>query len=145
MVHRFFRSLLLKRTVSYTPPLCRRGGRGVRLFFYYAKREDVKSSFTSSLLGYILFLVPLLSTPHYLHIHKDIVVSAPLLRGKELGRGCWVTFYLLSHIDWTNAVHIILVNQSFPSSTREPLINTQRIAHHLWHECCSIVITSITC
>jgi len=83
VVHRFFRSLLLKRTVSYTPPLCRRGGRGVRLFFYYAKREDVKSSFTSSLFTYILFLVPLLSTPHYIHIHKDIVVSAPPCVGRR--------------------------------------------------------------
>ena len=88
-----FRSLLLKRTVSYTPPLCRRGGRGVRLFFYYAKREDVKSSFTSSLFTYILFLVPLLLAPHYVHIHKDIVVSALLpVWEEELGRGCWVTF-----------------------------------------------------
>ena len=51
---------------------------GEAFFFYYAKREDVKSSFTSSLFTYILFLVPLLSTPHYVHIHKDIVVSAPL-------------------------------------------------------------------
>ena len=84
------------------PLSLRRGGRGVRLegvggvrlFLVQRKREDVKSSFTSSLLGYILFLVPLLSTPHYLHIHKDIVVSAPLLRGKELGRVCWATFYI---------------------------------------------------
>ena len=110
MVRECFCSSLLKRTVSYTPPLCRRGGRGgVRLFFYYAKREDVKSSFTSSLLGYILFLVPLLSVPHYVHIHKDIVVSAPSLHGKESGRICWVTFYLLSNIDWTNAVHIMFM------------------------------------
>ena len=77
VVRRYFHLLLLKRTVSCTPPLCRRGGWGVRLFFI-CKREDVKSSFTSSLFTYILFLVPLLTTPHYVHIHKDIVVSAPL-------------------------------------------------------------------
>ena len=32
----------------------------------------------------------------------------PLLREKELGRVCWVTFYLLTNIDWTDAVHLKL-------------------------------------
>jgi|GEM_PF-5682785 hypothetical protein len=50
------------------------------------KREDVKSSFTSSLFTYILFLVPLLSVPHYLHIHKDIVVSALLPAWEGVGK-----------------------------------------------------------
>ena len=73
------------------------------------KRKDVKSSFTSSLFTYILFLVPLLSTPHYVHIHKDIVVSPPSLRGKEKSRrASWVTFYLLPYIDRTDAIHEIL-------------------------------------
>ena len=76
VVRRYFHLSLLKRTVSSTPPLCRRGGWGVRLFSL-CKREDVKSSFTSSLFTYILFLVPLLTTPHYMHIHKNILVSAP--------------------------------------------------------------------
>ena len=76
VVHRYLHLSLLKRTVSSTPPLYRRGGWGVRLFFI-CKREDVKSSFTSSLFTYILFLVPLLTTPHYMHIHKNILVSAP--------------------------------------------------------------------
>jgi len=67
-------------------PLSAGEGLGVRLFFYYAKREDVKSSFTSSLLGYILFSVPLLSTPRYVHIHKDIVVSAPLPAWEGAGK-----------------------------------------------------------
>ncbi|WP_287367771.1 hypothetical protein, partial [Prevotella sp.] len=53
------------------------GGWGVRLFLVQRKREDVKSSFTSSLLGYILFSVPLLSAPHYVYIHRDILVSVP--------------------------------------------------------------------
>ena len=90
VVRRYFHLLLLKQTVSCTPPLCRRGGWGGEAFFYYAKREDVKSSFTSSLFTYILFLVPLLPTPHYVHIHKDILVSALLpawegVRKSQLG------------------------------------------------------------
>jgi len=61
------------------------GAGGVRLFFI-CKREDVKSSFTSSLFAYNLFSVLLLSVPHYAHIHKDIVVSTPLPAWEEVGR-----------------------------------------------------------
>ena len=86
-------TVLLKRTVSYTPLSAGEGLEGEA--FFLCKREDVKSSFTSSLFTYILFLVPLLSTPHYVHIHKDIVVSAPPLRGEEeLKRASWATFYI---------------------------------------------------
>ena len=66
----------------HSPSLQERG-LGGEAFFLLCKREDVKSSFTSSLFTYILFLVPLLSTPHYIHIHKDIVVSAPSLHGRR--------------------------------------------------------------
>ena len=58
------------------------------------KREDVKSSFTSSLFPYNLFSVSLLSALHYVYIHREIVVSAPSLPGRRLGRANWVTFYL---------------------------------------------------
>ena len=61
----------------HSSSLQERGLGGGEAFFFYAKREDVKSTFTSSLFTYILFLVPLLPAPHYVHIHKDIVVSAP--------------------------------------------------------------------
>ena len=61
---------------QHSPSLQERG-QGGEAFFLLCKREDVKSSFTSSLFTYILFLVPLLTTPHYMHIHKNILVSAP--------------------------------------------------------------------
>ena len=108
VVRRYFHTLLLKQTVSCTPPLCRRGGRGVRLFFYYAKREDVKSSFTSSLLGYILFSVPFFQLPTTCISTRILLYLLPSLHGKDPGRVCWVTFYLLSNVDWSDAVHLKL-------------------------------------
>ena len=47
---------------QHSPSLQERG-LGGEAFFYYAKREDVKSSFTSSLFTYILFLVPYCQLP----------------------------------------------------------------------------------
>ena len=87
----------------------------------------------------------------------SIFRSTPLMRDYPIiGRLAFIPFsfrgedgvspsVLLSYIDWTDAVHIILVNQSILSRTREALINTQRIAHYLWHECCSIIVRRITC
>ena len=72
-----FPLIITQANCFHHSPSLQERGLGVRLFFYYAKREDVKSSFTSSLFTYILFLVPLLPTPHYVHTHKDILVSAP--------------------------------------------------------------------
>ena len=90
------------------PLSLRRGGWGVRLFLVQRKREDVKSSFTSSLLGYILFSVPYFQLPTTCISTRILLCLLPSLRGKELGRGCWVTFYLLTNIDWTDAVHLKL-------------------------------------
>jgi hypothetical protein len=50
------------------------------------KREDVKSSFTSSLFPYNLFSVSLLSALHYVYIHREIVVSVPLPAWEEVGK-----------------------------------------------------------
>ena len=45
VVRRYFHLLLLKQTVSCTPPLCRRGGWGVRLFFILCKKGRRKINF----------------------------------------------------------------------------------------------------
>ena len=59
------------------------------------KREDVKLSFTSSLLGYILFSVPYFQLPPYEEggWKRDIIV-------------------LLTNVDRTDAVHITLNESS---------------------------------
>ena len=89
------------------PLSLRRGGWGVRLFFI-CKREDVKSSFTSSLLGYILFSVPFFQLPTTC-ISTRILLYLPPLRGKELGKSLLGDLYLLTNVDWTNAVHIMFM------------------------------------
>jgi len=53
------------------------GGWGVRLFFSPKKKGRRKIIFYIFPFGLYSFLSPLLSAPHYVHIHKDIVVSAP--------------------------------------------------------------------
>ena len=78
VVRRYFHTLLLKQTVSCTPPLCRRGGRGGEAFLLLCKKGRRKIIFYIFPFGLYSFLSPLLSAPHYVHIHKDIVVSAPL-------------------------------------------------------------------
>jgi len=90
VARRYFHTLLLKQTVSCTPPLCRRGGWGGEAFFLLCKKGRRKIIFYIFPFGLYSFLSPLLSTPHYVHIHKDIVVSALLpawegVRKSQLG------------------------------------------------------------
>ena len=67
---------------------------GVRLFFTPKKKGRRKIIFYIFPFGLYSFLSPQLSTPRYVHIHKDIVVSASSLHGKESGRVCWVTLFI---------------------------------------------------
>ena len=72
------------------PLSLRRGGRGVRFFLVQRKREDVKSSFTSSLLGYILFSVP------YCQLLTTCISTRILLYLPPpcMGGGVRATFYI---------------------------------------------------
>ena len=59
------------------PLSLRRGGRGVRLFFSPKKKGRRKIIFYIFPFGLYSFLSPLLSVPHYVYIHRDILVSVP--------------------------------------------------------------------
>ena len=66
------------------PLSLRRGGRGA--FFSPKKKGRRKIIFYIFPFGLYSFLCPLLSAPHYVHIHKDIVVSAPLPAWEGVGK-----------------------------------------------------------
>ena len=131
VIRKCLRSLLLnylsKRYYSSElfpalPLSLRRGGRGVRLegvggvrlFLVQRKREDVKSSFTSSLLGYILFSVPYFQLPTTCISTRILLCLLPSLRGKESGRVCWATFYItvLHRLDECCTLHALHVLHS---------------------------------
>lgn len=137
--------LLTHSALSLNPPYIAStptfSTRSAKAFFFttHKKRRSKKLlSFTSSSLISISRPTPLMRDYPIIGRSAFILFS---FRGED-GVSPSV---LLSYIDWTNAVHIILVNQSFLSRTREALINTQRIAHILWHKCCSIIVRRITC
>ena len=89
------------------PLSLRRGGRGVRLFFYMQKGRRKIIFYVFPFYLYSFLSPPSNNSP--LHAYpQEYSCICPLLREKELGRVCWVTFYLLTNIDWTDAVHLKL-------------------------------------
>jgi len=71
-------------------------------------------------------------------------VCLPSLRGKELGRASWVTFYLLPYIDRTDAIHEIL-SKHFRTCFSRRYLCLGSVGHILRLEGTCLCSVRITC